>query len=241
MTFKTLLTGLLAFVLLSACRFNSNNRINGNGNVVTESRQVQNFTKIKVVGSMDVTVTDDPTAVEIRTDENIQPYITTTVENGWLIIKSKNNTSIKSSNGIKMVVSTPNLSAVKVTGSGNVKVQDKFNNDNDMRFELTGSGNVTAKVHTPSVKAEITGSGNLDLEGETRNVQVEIAGSGNFNAFDLKAESADVDIAGSGNAHIFAESQLNVNIAGSGDVIYKGDALRKTKILGSGKVRKSTE
>jgi hypothetical protein len=238
MSLKTLFIACTAIVLIPACVINGNKRVKGNGNIITDSRQVADFSKIKVVGSMAVTITEGATDVAITTDENILPYIVTQVENGWLVIKTKNNSSIKSSNGIKLAIATPNLSALKVTGSGNVTVEDKFTNDSKMDFDLTGSGSVTVAVHTPMVKVDVTGSGSINISGETKTTDVNIAGSGNYNGFDLKAENGDVNIAGSGSANIFAETNLKINIAGSGDVNHKGNAAVQSRVMGSGKVKK---
>ncbi len=238
MNLKTIFSALIAIVLLSACHINGSRRVNGSGDITTVSRNVADFSKIKVVGSMEVIVTNGATAVDITSDDNIIPLIVTVVENDWLIIKPKSNTSFKSTKGIKIKVSTQQLDALTVTGSGNVSVEDKFSNDSKMNFDLTGSGNVSVNVHTPLVKVNITGSGNIDIAGETKKADINIAGSGNYNGFELQAEIGDVNIAGSGNANIFAETDLKINIAGSGDVAYKGNASVQSKIMGSGKVKK---
>jgi hypothetical protein len=229
---------LVTILTTTSCRF-SFHRINGNGNVITEKRGVNRAEKIRVVGSLDVFVQSGPAGVRVEADENLLPYIQTNTVDGWLEIKTKDNVNISSSNAIKVYVTTESLSDLSVTGSGNITCNDEFLSSKKTSFEVTGSGNLFAKINAPSVDAEITGSGNLQIAGETRDVDVEINGSGNYRGINLKAENAKIDIAGSGDADVFADNILRADISGSGTVKYKGKANVKSDINGSGNVHKT--
>ncbi len=223
-----------------SCGFNGET-VNGNGNRKSETRYPGNATKINLIGGMDVFVDEGAPAVKVEGDENILQFIETAVNNDWLEIKTRDQINIHSSNPVKVYITTPDISALKVNGSGNITCNNKFASRNNTSFSITGSGNITANVNSPAVNASITGSGNMYLKGETRNVDIHITGSGNYNSPDLKAENAFVKISGSGDANLFADVGLKASISGSGDIKYRGKAAVNKSIAGSGSVVKAQE
>lgn len=227
----------VAAIFFTSCDFDGET-INGNGNLRSETRSAGNTEKIDVIGGINVFVDHGAPSVKVEGDENILQYIETKSDDGWLEIKTREHVNVHSRNPIKVYVTTPEISALKVTGSGNLTFNNKFSSRNDLSFGVTGSGNIYADVNTPAVNANITGSGNMYIKGETRNVDVQVAGSGNFDSPGLKAENATVKIMGSGDASLFADASLNASIAGSGDVKYSGNAKVDKNIAGSGSVIK---
>lgn len=213
-------------------------RVDGSGNIKTEDRKVSKAEKIKVSGDMDVYVDQGPTAVKVEGDDNVLEYIETAVDDDWLEIRTREHMNIHTSKPVKVYVTTPEVSALKVTGSGNIKCNQKFSTNNNSSFEITGSGDITVAINAPKVEAHISGSGNLHISGETKDVEVHILGSGNYDGPELKAENADVSIAGSGDADLFADEKLKASVAGSGNVKYKGNATVDSHIAGSGSVSK---
>ncbi len=232
---KSLFCLTIILLSLNACVFNWK-RIKGNGKVTVENRNINALPKIKLAGGIDIILTPGTSGIRVEADENIIPYIVTQIEDGWLVVKTKDNANLSSDNSIKVYVSTQDIKQLKIMGSGRIFGEEKFNVENNIDVEIAGSGSINLFVHSPSLKAEIMGSGNIELRGETRDVNVEIAGSGSFNGMELKAENAKVEINGSGDANIYAEVNLDASIAGSGDVKYKGNAAVKKHIAGSGSI-----
>lgn len=225
-----------SFMFLS-CDFDGEN-INGNGNLKSETRNVGTAAKINLIGGMDVFVNSGNPAVKVEGDENILQFIQTEMHDGWLEVRTRDHTNIHSKHPVKVYITTPSLTDLRVNGSGNITCNDKFSSVNSMSFDISGSGNITAEVNAPEVNAGITGSGNMYVKGETRNAKIHITGSGNYESPELKAENADVEIAGSGDADLFAENDLKATIAGSGDVKYRGNAEVQKHVAGSGSVIK---
>jgi hypothetical protein len=234
------LSSAVCIVLFFSCNLSiGGRRINGNGKIVSDVRNVSSATKIKVMGDMDVIVASGATSVKVETDENIIPYIRTEMDGDWLEIKTENNLNINTDKPVRVYITTPRITDIEVTGSGNVTTESKFDADNKIGFSITGSGDITFNVNAPRIDANITGSGTLHISGETRDVSINVAGSGNYEGRDLKAENAKVTIAGSGDANLFADQNLQVKIMGSGSVKYRGNAAVDKKIMGSGSVVKS--
>lgn len=233
---------VLAFLFLtvtfSSCDLILGRRIKGNGNIISEQRNVASASKIKLMGSYIVEVTQgDTTSVRIETDENLLPYLSTSNESDWLVIKSKDHENLAPSDRIKVFITTNKLEGLDLVGSGNVIGKTKFSGGEMLEMKITGSGDINLEVNTPKIKSEITGSGNINLAGETKDEEIRIAGHGDYKAENLKAENANVHISGSGDVKIFADIKLVVNIAGSGSVNYRGNPQIEQHIAGSGNIR----
>ena len=222
-----------------SCNGPFNKTIDGNGNITTENRSINDAHKIECRGHFDVELTQgSSTSLKITGDENLLPYIVTSNENGKLVIKTKDNINLHSDNKIKIFITTDRLEKFGLAGSGDVAGTNKFTSNNEMEFSLAGTGNIKFEVNCPGVKSGIAGSGDIFLAGETKNAEINIAGSGNYHAQDLKTEITKVDIAGTGDATLFADKELNINIAGVGNIYYTGNPTVNQKIAGSGKIKK---
>jgi hypothetical protein len=236
---KVYLTLFAVAALFASCYNPFAKTVRGNGTIKTDERTVQSFDKIKCSGSYDVELTQgNSSTVKIETDENLLPYIETKVNGDELVIRTEDDVNIRSSDKIKIYITTPKLEGFKLSGSGNIKTTNKFTGGDHLDLNIAGSGDIHFDVNTPKINSSISGSGDIYLTGETRDSRIDIAGSGNYHADDLKSENATIKIAGSGDAWLFVDDQLDINIAGIGNVYYKGNALVKQKIAGTGRIEK---
>lgn len=220
-------------LLLSACA-----TMNGNGHIKSESREAGQFTGVESSASVDIDIKKGATAmVKIEGDENLLQYVTTEVKGGILIIGLKPNISFNSSH-LKAYITTPVLKNLVVTGSSSILSHDFFDNEGETNFTLTGSGDIKASVHSPSVTTDLSGSGSITIKGETKTLHVTVSGSGDVKCHDLKSENTSVDVSGSGGAHVYASQTLTAEVTGSGDVYYSGNPAspRITK-TGSGSIQ----
>ncbi|MDO8995967.1 head GIN domain-containing protein [Sediminibacterium sp.] len=235
-------SNIFASVLLSMVLVSCNwigKSIHGDGNIVTENRKVNKAEKIVLKGNFDVVlVPGNTTSVSIETDENLQKYILLSESNDELVFKTKSKFNLKSDHGIKITITTPNLTGIYLAGSGNVRGNGKFTGGNELKIDIAGQGDVDLMVNTPKIEVDIKGSGNVNLQGETKTASFDIAGTGDCNAEMLKSENASIKIAGNGNVKVYADVSLNIKIMGSGDVFYKGNAEVSQKIVGAGNVKK---
>lgn len=186
----------------------------------TEERTLNNFTKVSVAGSTDVTVVKGTAfKVQVKGYNNLLPYFETKVVNGNLIMGYKNHVNVRNDN-TEVTVTLPVLNGVATSGSGDiVSTGDFVDNDN---FEATTSG-----------------SGNITLEdGASKHFSSKISGSGDIKAFGFTSEQATINIAGSGNTSVTATDKLEVKISGSGNVYYKGSPAVSATVQGSGTVIK---
>ncbi len=231
------------FMLISISAFAQPwQNITGNGNIKKETRQVTGFTSLSSHGAMEVQISyGNSNSIEVQADENLLPYIETTVEGGKLTIKSKKNVNLKSASKITVSVSMTKVNGLQLSGSGNIEGNGNFTSDSKTNMMVSGSGNI--KLNSGSFKdldLALSGSGNMDLKkGTADNITISISGSGNIDCSGVSSDNVDAKISGSGNARVNANKSIDAIISGSGNVFYKGTASNITrKVVGSGKVIK---
>ena len=210
--------------------------VKGTGEVVKRTITVDAIHGIKVMGSMDVILTQAATqSIEIEAQANLIDLVSTTVRNGiWYLDTEK---SYSTSKDFVVRISAPNIDLVHIDGSGDVKAMSRFSGD-DVELGIAGSGNMTMEYAAKSIEASISGSGTIRLSGECTALKAAIAGSGDLIATKLNAGSAEAAIAGSGDISLTAQESLHASIAGSGNVTYTGKPTSIHKdVVGSGEVR----
>ena len=224
--------------VLFACNF-MGERVRGNGQLGSESRQVGSFNSVEGNGPMDIILQDSPTpGVRVECDQNLLPYIITETEGKTVHIKQKQGYNLQSDNPMRVYVSAPVFNEVALGGSGNIKSQSVLVNPDKMSLRLSGSGNIDVQVNTPELESKTSGSGNTKLSGSADEWDASLSGSGNFYCFGLNTQKAEVSINGSGDAEVMASKQLTLKINGSGNIKYRGNANVDSHINGSGSVSK---
>jgi hypothetical protein len=236
---NNLFFGLVLMVAFTSCRFVEGQRVKGNGNIRTEQRSVTGFSGVETHGSIDIEVTQGDYKVVVESDENIIPEIVTEVENGRLIVHFKEGFTSFSYSSAKVYVTAPSLNALGVHGSGNIESKGTISNNDKMEIVVSGSGDIHADIHSPSVSSETNGSGNITLTGETKDFSSSISGSGDVHAYDLKSEIVKTSTHGSGNMEVSASVKLESGIFGSGDVDYKGSPQVSSEVHGSGSINRN--
>ncbi len=210
---------LLGTVFITSC---SKSRIKGEGSILSETRQVGNFTEIEANGSSDVEIVPASTnSVVVTGYQNLIPAYDTKVQGSRLILEYKREYINVRNNNIKVIVYTNSANSAKLNGSGNIRFADALS--------------------ASSVNAEINGSGNISFGANTfQSAVYKINGSGNIDARAAVAENANVNISGSGDVDLTVTKSLKAKISGSGTIDYWGNpSVVDSDIDGSGKIRKN--
>lgn len=229
---------------LSACSINGHtisinlDRINGSGNIVTETRNVSGFDKVdlKSIGNLTI-IEGNKESLTITADDNLIPYMTTEVFNDTLEIGMKPNINLDPSRTIEYTLTVKSLSSVVLSGFGNINAEDL--NAENMEIKLSGSGNITlGTLKTENALLRISGFGDINVDDMVVDQpSLEISGSGDIDVNKLQAVSLNLKISGFGNADISGTAKdQEIQIVGSGN--YRGQNLESdnasVKITGFG-------
>lgn len=190
----------------------------GSGNIISENRDVANFSQVYNPTSANIVITEGATQqVELSADDNVIGSIKTIVENGALKIDLAKSNYIDVT--LTVSVTIPNLKVLKNLGSGNMTV--------------SGFDGLT------NLEVDNEGSGSVMLNGSGVSISIKNSGSGSYNGFGFAADNCMVANSGSGNCEINCTVALNGSNSGSGTIFYKGLPTVDISNTGSGKVMDS--
>lgn len=209
--------GLVVVICFSACK---KDRLTGNGNLISETRNLGQFTGISSSGATPIEVKYGiEFSVVVKGSSNIVPHYTTRIVNNVLHIGFERVNV--SRDDVEVILTMPTLSKIDLSGSTEVEIEGGFPAIANLNVSISGSGKVEADnaMQIDNVKVDISGSGVVAFEAVT-------------------SKTADADISGSGSLRLQVQDRIKAKISGSGKVYYKGNPIIQQDISGSGKLIK---
>jgi hypothetical protein len=238
---KTLFVSILVLsMLLAGCSFlpAAGVKVITPSNVtVSENRDVSGFNAIEfsTLGKVNI-LQGDQESLNISGPDNLVPEISTTVSNGTLIIKNKENITIKplsAENPLTFTIVVKDLTSLAVSGLGDVQIEAL--STPSMTLNMSGAGRVVQnQINTDRLDINLSGLGGVDISGQTSQATVKISGAGGVNAPDLQIGTANVTISGLGGATLWVTDQLTGQISGAGSISYYGNPQTNTSVSGAG-------
>jgi hypothetical protein len=227
----------IAFSIIQSCVIDFPDSISGNGNVVTQTRDLSEFSAIKVSSGIDVYLTQgEPQHVEVEADENLQQWIKTDVNGNELNIYSDKSIRLARTKKVKIVCKS--LEKIEISSAGDVTGLNRFKTDK-LDINMTSAGDLKFEVEADEVRISISSAGNADLKGITRIFNAELSSAGDLNAYELESKIADVTVSSAGSAHIFVTDEARFRSSSAGNISYKGNpSIREINTSSAGSVNK---
>lgn len=225
--------------LLSVNLTIAQNKLRGNGNVITQERTVSSFNKIIVNGVYNVYLTQgENESVKVETDENLQEVVIVKNSGDALILSWKKGINVKKKTKMNVYVTLKDIAKLEIKGVGNVKTSSKLSL-NELDIEASGVGNTSLELDCKKLDGEISMVGNFTLKGKVAEVTLDNNGTGALRAFDLVAQKLEINNSGIGKVEVNAQQEISITSSGIGSVYYKGNA-KTTKLdhRGMGKIKK---
>ena len=171
------------------------------------------FTRIRSAGAMDleITVQGGSESLTLEFSDKYQDKIDTRVENGTLIIETRDvNRSLFSlfrrnsseQDVLRGVISVNNLEGLELSGAVNATLND---------------------LDTESLELSMSGAADVSATGRAETLMIDGSGAVNVDAAGLRASSVNVEISGAGDVSVCAEEGLNASLSGAGTVSYYGE------------------
>ena len=186
------------------------------GSVTSEQRDVSGFEEVELRGMGNLSIRQaDSESLTVEAEEGVLPKIKIKVKNNRLIIGPKRNTTINTAEPIDYELTVENLSALEVSGSGDVEAEG---------------------INTDELVVTISGTGDVEISGEADSQNVDVSGSGDYQAEALESREASVDVGGSGSATVNVSDELDAEVSGSGSIEYIGEPTVRQDVSGAGEV-----
>jgi hypothetical protein len=188
----------------------------GSGVPATQARDVAPFNSVELAGSNNVVIrVGEEHSIVVKADDNLLDRVTTEVQSGKLVIANTRG-SFATKTPMSVEVNVPTVTALTLTGSGNIVVDG---------------------IETESLKVTLPGSGTLTGSGTATQLEVTVSGSGTVQFTRLVANDVRAIVSGSGSILITATKSLDASVSGSGAILYAGDPQDVTKsVTGTGAI-----
>lgn len=217
---KRIILAIAATLGLCACEVGLFGEV-GNGVSMTQEIEVGDFDRISIPNFVDVyyTQTSDQQSVSLTCDENLTEYYKIHVRDGELIVDCKR--SFYNKIDTYVTVCSPVLNGVKLSGSGDLYIDEAVTAEDIFTLEVTGSGDADiAGITAESATFRSSGSGDIEVDNLTaESIKVATTGSGDCILKCKDAGTLDIQISGSGDITFSGTARAIVNISttGSGD------------------------
>jgi len=216
----------------------------GNGQSSSTSIKLEGFDSISLRCHLKViyTQTSGEQSVTLTCDENLTDCYRIIVENGTLVVDTRNNTILKPKVKSYVTVNSSGVDGVSVSGSGSCRITGPLTSDGDIRFKVSGSGGIRAEgtVECREFSSTVSGSGSIGVAGVLADAaSFRGSGSGSTSVDLLTADKVSATVSGSGSVRLFCQDagDIDVSISGSGGVRLSGNARSlNSHTSGSGRV-----
>jgi hypothetical protein len=209
----------------------------GDGRSKTETRELGAVSMVDATGPVDVDIKIGSTpSLTVSGDANLLALVETDVKDGRLTIKTRQ--SYSSDEPLRVSLTTPSLTELHNTGSGDITVTGL--QGGEMRFDSTGSGDTKLAGTVTSLSVHMVGSGDLNAESlSPAKVDIDVLGSGDAKLGTVTVDRFTAAVKGSGSVTAAGTAKaLSGNVLGSGDLSLAELRAEKADIelLGSGDV-----
>jgi hypothetical protein len=188
----------------------------GSGVAATQARDLAAFDSVELAGGNNVVIrVGEKQSVVVKADDNLLDRVTTEVQSRKLVIANTPG-SLTTKSPMSVEVNVPTLTALTLTGSGNIVVDG---------------------VEAESLELTLPGSGTLTGSGTATRLDVTVGGSGTVQFTGLVATDVRALVSGSGSIFITATKTLDASVSGSGAILYAGNPQEITQnVTGTGAI-----
>ncbi len=225
-----LVLALMCLLFFAACE-------KGNGVIVTQTLELEQFDRVNFIRHADVYITQGlPQSITIEGEENLMDLIKTDVVDGqWTFDFKKAVTEYER---MTIRITMPLISAIEATeGSGSDIYFEQTINTDSLIISMEGDGSIRGDINVVfGLTAYTSGTGNITLSGSSQLLEATHGSAGTLATYDLVSGGGSVSVEGQGDAQVNYTGNWSANISGSGNIRYKGLAPTDTVITGTGMV-----
>lgn len=204
----------VALMFLNACGLTLG--IRGNGRVVSDQKNVEDFSEVQAGGAFDIDWRNGPPSLRITTDENLLEYIDTDVSNNRLRLRTRER--LRPTHGIKVIVTSATRKGAKLSGAVDL---------------------IASQLSGPKFYFKSTGASDVRLDGNVDELFADMTGASDLNAKNLHTRKVEISTTGAADAEISVSEVLRVSITGAGSVYYYGNPPTIEKhVTGAGTIKR---
>jgi hypothetical protein len=226
---------LLLFVatMFASCGADLFNRIEGNRNVITEKRQIDNnFSRVKVSSGIDLYIKQgSKVSLTVEADENLHDYIMTEVNGDQLRIYVDGN--IWRAKARKVYLTVTDLEELKATSGSDVYSQSILKSQ-DLVVSTSSGADMNIEVEADNVKSSSSSGSDLKITGTSKTHSTSATSGSSINAYGLESKEVTAKVSSGADIGVYASESIDARASSGGDIRYKGSPEKVNKKTSSG-------
>jgi hypothetical protein len=213
---------IVTTLFLSSCLYVFENSVSGNGNVVTETRNVGSFSGIHGSSGLNIIVTfgDASEDIEVVADENLQEIIKNEVSGNVLRISTREN--IRNARSKDIFVSAGSLEVIELSSAADFVAENMLDTRN-LRIGVSSAAKLELEVNADKIDVNISSSGNATLQGTANELSASVSSAGDLQAEELVVDKCRVNVSSAGDASVYVAKELDADASSAGHITYRGN------------------
>ncbi|MFC2005417.1 head GIN domain-containing protein [Chloroflexota bacterium] len=237
----TLVAVLTSTILLPGCT------TNGLGGIVTEEKDLTDFTYVAVEGTFDIEIVQSESfSVSVSADESFYDYVAVSKTGNTLRIYLNPRHTFTDftlqARTLKAKITMPALHGVHLSGASKgtvtgfkssedfsleVSGASSLNIDDsevgDAEFKISGASKVTGSMNADDVKFEVSGASKVDLDGSASNFFLTASGASKVDLTDFPLNNANAKLSGASEASINVKGRLDAVVSAASSIYFLGN------------------
>ncbi len=219
---------MVLMILGSSCQQGANFEcIKRTGKIITETRNISDFSVIEIYNNMPVyLIQDSINLIEIKGGENLLPEVESTIEKKKLILRNNNrcNFARTYSNQIDIVIHFKNLNELIYRGTAAVTSVNTITTDTFTFNCYDGMDSIKLNLDVPLMYANIhTGVADLIVSGKATQLYAYARSSGTFRMQQFKCKRVYTNNISSSDHFFYAEEKLEALVQYVGNTYCYGN------------------
>ena len=197
--------------------FSDRHTVHVSGPVVTETREVRDFSGISLSGvGLLVAERGSTETLTITANEDVLPHLISEVRGGVLHLRLENGVNVRGDLHLEYRVTMRHLDELRVSGAAVAEFYD---------------------IDTRSLLVEVSGASSVVAEGRADRQELVISGASSYVARDLPTSRTHVLGSGASSAVVNVADRLEGSLSGASRVVYIGTPSVSVSTSGGSSVR----
>jgi len=232
-TVKNLTILLFLSAFITSCGVDMFNRVDGNRNVVSEKRKINDdFTGVKVSSGIDLYIKQGrKNQLTVEADENLHDIIITEVKGG--ILKIYTERSIWRAKARKVYLTVTSLEELKATSGSDVYSQNTLK-VKDLIVSTSSGADMRIEVDADNVTSSSSSGSDLRITGKSNTHEAKASSGSSIHAYGLESKDVTAKVSSGADIGVYASESINARASSGGDIRYKGSPEKVYKKSSSG-------
>jgi hypothetical protein len=217
---KFILVALTA-LLFASCNHSINIKsITGSGHVTTEKRTVQgDFKSIEVSNAIDLIIEQsDKTEIIVEADDNLQKSITTSVENGVLIVACDYNSFINIESK-KVTVKMPIIESLRASSASSITSLNTLKGES-INLRTSSASNMNLNIESDNIECKASSGSSMTIEGMALNLETTASSASAIDASDLLANEVSAKASSGATINVHPIVRLKAKASSGSNIDY---------------------